>query len=400
MKILIINEYFAPVGGTEQYLLPLCRKLEGMGHEIAVAYGMETGREELVENRKNYFIPNTLSLHSGRNQVGLKKLEAVVRSENPDLIYIHQVHNPYAIKILTKDKPCVRYFHGYKIGCPAGHRSLLKSDTLCEDPVAYRCIVRAYTERCMPRNIFKSNRLVRLSFANLKANMQIKRFIVASKYMRQMLANNGLPEERIEVIPYYTDLPSLSKETRETKSPSNILFFGRLVQPKGLQYLIKALEHIDGPWKCFIIGEGPELKTIQDLTRKLQISENIQFTGWQPHSGLSKYYRQARVVVVPSVWPEPFCIVGIEAMSYGKPVVAFDVGGISDWLEDSHTGFLVPRLDVMELARKIEMLLKDKELAEKFGKQGRLNVENRFTKDIHLKKLMQVFESVREKDFS
>lgn len=394
MKILNVNEYFAPVGGTEQYLLPLCRELEEMGHEIVVVYGMETGREELLENRRNHFIPNTLSLHSGRNPVGLKRLATVVRDENPDLIYIHQVHNPYAIKILTQDKTCVRYFHGFKIGCPAGHRTLFKSDTICEDPVAYRCLVRAYTERCMPRNVFKSNRLIRLSFANLKANMQIKRFIVASQYMRQMLANNGLPEERIEVIPYYTDLPSLSGDIRETKSPPHILFFGRLVQPKGLQYLVKALEHVDGPWKCIIIGEGPELKTIQNLARELQIFDKIQFTGWQSHSELGKYYRQARVVVVPSVWPEPFCIVGIEAMSYGKPVVAFDVGGISDWLEDSQTGFLVPRQDVMGLAQKIEILLKDKELAEKFGKQGRVNAENRFTKDIHLKKLMQVFESI------
>jgi len=396
MKLLIVNEYFAPVGGTEQYLIPICQELENIGHEITVAYGEETGREEIVKSRRQHLIQNTLSIHSGKNKKGLERLEAAVKDENPDIIYIHQVHNPFAIEVLTRDKPCVRYFHGFKFLCPAGHRTLIKSDRICEISTGYRCLLRAYTERCLARNIFKSCMLVRVGFSNLKANMQIKRYIVASNFMKKILINAGLPADRFEIVSYYTGFPPFPEKKESTESSSTILFLGRLVKPKGLNFLIEALKCVDAPWRCTIIGEGPELEPMQDMAKKYQISEKIHFSGWIPNTELGEYYRNASVIVVPSVWPEPFGIVGIEAMSYAKPVVAFDVGGISQWLEDGKTGFLVSRKDVKGLTQKIEVLLKDKDLARKFGKQGRRNVEMQFTKSVHLNKLMQVFKNVRK----
>ncbi|MFB0565205.1 MAG: glycosyltransferase family 4 protein [Candidatus Aminicenantaceae bacterium] len=400
MKIIIVNEYFSPVGGTEQYLIPVCQELEKNGHEIAVVYGEQTGREEFLKDRRYYLIPDILGHHSRKNKKGLERLEAVVKEEDPDIIYIHQVHNPFAIRVLIRNKPCIRYFHGFKILCPAGHHTLIKSDKICEISTSYRCLVRAYSERCMPRNIFKSGSLIRLGFANLRINMHIRKFIVASSYMKEMLIDAGLPEDRIEIISYYTRLPHAISEEENTSPVFDILFLGRLVKPKGLHFLIEALKYIDGQWQCTVIGEGPEFESIRNIAKKYQISERLHFTGWLPNEALGKYYRKARVVVVPSVWPEPFGIVGIEAMSYAKPVVAFDVGGISEWLEDGRNGFLVPRKDVKGLAQKIEVLLRDKDLARKFGEKGRETVENYFTKDIHIKRLMQVFEKVQKDDFS
>ena len=76
------------------------------------------------------------------------------------------------------------------------------------------------------------------------------------------------------------------------------------------------------------------LPSAGQLASKLKISDRVVFTGRVDHEKLESYYAAARLVVVPSRWPEPFGMVGIEAMARGRPVVAFDTGGIGDWLED------------------------------------------------------------------
>ena len=97
------------------------------------------------------------------------------------------------------------------------------------------------------------------------------------------------------------------------------------------------------------------------------------------------------MVVVPSVWPEPFGIVGIEAMAYGKPVIAFDVGGISEWLEDGKTGFIIKLRDEAALAEKLNLLLQNPNLALRMGTQARESVEKRFVPDIHVERLLSIF---------
>jgi glycosyltransferase involved in cell wall biosynthesis len=78
-------------------------------------------------------------------------------------------------------------------------------------------------------------------------------------------------------------------------------------------------------------------------------------------------------------------------MSYEKPVVAFNVGGIPDWLADNETGFLVKRMDIAGMAEKISLLLKDKSLADKMGKAGRLKVEREFTAGIFINNLLDIY---------
>ena len=98
------------------------------------------------------------------------------------------------------------------------------------------------------------------------------------------------------------------------------------------------------------------------------------------------------MVVVPSTWPEPFGMVGIEAMAYGKPVIAFDVGGISEWLKDGETGFLVKLRDEVALAETLNLLLGDHSLAIRMGSKGREAVEKRFTPETHVDELLGRFQ--------
>jgi glycosyltransferase involved in cell wall biosynthesis len=87
----------------------------------------------------------------------------------------------------------------------------------------------------------------------------------------------------------------------------------------------------------------------------------VSFVGHKSREELFSLYTEATLVCVPSIWPEPFGKVGIEAMSVGRPVIASDVGGIGEWLDDGETGFLVPPQNEEILAEKIHTLLEDTE---------------------------------------
>jgi len=103
------------------------------------------------------------------------------------------------------------------------------------------------------------------------------------------------------------------------------------------------------------------------------------------------------VVVVSSVWPEPFGAVGLEGMRYGLPVVAFDAGGIKEWLIDGCNGFLIPWMDRAAFAAKVEQLLRDKPLARELGEHGRRAIAEHYEFSKYIDGLEELFERVAPK---
>jgi glycosyltransferase involved in cell wall biosynthesis len=213
--------------------------------------------------------------------------------------------------------------------------------------------------------------------------------------MKDVFLQHGFAEEQVEIMWYPTALPPL-RDDCDTNGETNIVFLGKINRYKGVDYLLRALSKIRSPFSSYILGDGPCLAKCQRLSRKLGLSGVVRFVGWVPHQEIKRYLQRASVVVVPSIWPEPFGIVGIEAMAYAKPVVAFDVGGIPDWLLDGETGYLVPPKDVTGLAKKIEYLLENPAQARALGAAGRRLVIKRFNKTAHFDRLLSVFQEAAE----
>jgi glycosyltransferase involved in cell wall biosynthesis len=209
--------------------------------------------------------------------------------------------------------------------------------------------------------------------------------------MKSILLYNGFEEKRIEHIPLFTYLPERQNAILSEDEPV-ILGVGRIVAEKGMDYLVRAFAKIAHRARLILVGDGPALESLKSLAQKLAVLERISFTGWLPHHDLAAFYRRCTVVVVPSVAPESFGIAGIEAMSHGKPVLAFDVGGISEWLQDGETGFLLSPRDELSLAEKMNLLLQRPRLAEEMGRKGRDIVEQKFSPDSHVERLVTVFK--------
>ena len=136
---------------------------------------------------------------------------------------------------------------------------------------------------------------------------------------------------------------------------------------------------------------GPAEEWLRRKAREDGLAERVHFSGWLDPGAVETLYERAAVVVCPSVWDEPFGLVGLESMAHGKPVVAFRVGGIPDWLADGETALLVARKDTDAMARAIDRLLGDRDLAQRYGERGREVLGERFTIEAHVDGLEDAF---------
>jgi glycosyltransferase involved in cell wall biosynthesis len=203
--------------------------------------------------------------------------------------------------------------------------------------------------------------------------------------MREELLQNGFPGQKVHILPPVVRMKDCAASA--IPSEKRVLYVGQLIRGKGVDLLLHALRRLSCDFTATIVGAGNAQGKLEALCRGLGLGDKVQFRGWVSHEEVSQHYADAKVVVVPSRWPEPFGMIGLEAMHHGRPVVAFRVGGIPDWLEDHVTGLLVPEQDVDGLARSVEQLLMDTELAERLGRKAYERVRDRFSFDEYVTKL-------------
>jgi glycosyltransferase involved in cell wall biosynthesis len=227
----------------------------------------------------------------------------------------------------------------------------------------------------------------------IRLNQKCNRLIVATQYMRDELLRNGFQARTISVLP---PVPQHSDTgIRSNFSDRNLLLFaGQLIRGKGVDVLLESLAQVKVPFECIILGEGSHRVYCEQLSRSLGLESRVQFKGFVPQAEIKEYYREASVVVLSSVWPEPFGAIGLEGMRYGLPVVAFDAGGIKEWLIDGYNGSLVPWMDRAAFAARVEDLLKDKERARALGANALNIVSSQFDFSDYIQGLESTFEQV------
>jgi spore coat protein SA len=177
-----------------------------------------------------------------------------------------------------------------------------------------------------------------------------------------------------------------------------ILYAGRFDTGKGVEHLIAAIPEVikkHGNCLFLFVGGGALRKWAENLARKLNKS-NILFEGFVPYDRINRYYQLCDVVVVPSVWPEPFGRSIIEAMACGKPVIATKIGGIPELVKDGKTGLLVEPASSEEIANAITTLLDDEKKRERMGKRGRRIVEEKYNNEAIARKVLMVYKNAFE----
>ena len=176
----------------------------------------------------------------------------------------------------------------------------------------------------------------------------------------------------------------------------DILFMGRIQPEKGLGFLLASMfllvqKHPRA--RLQIVGDGPFRKTFENLARDLCLEKNVRFLGWQTGQNLERFITDARMIVVPSAWKEPFGLVAIEAMMNQRPVIVTDRGGLPELVEAGKNGFVVQPGDILELAARMSQLVEDSQLAAKMGAAGRTRALEDFTLNSTALSYLKVYEA-------
>ncbi len=376
MRILHVNHKAAFQGGVERVVYDTAYSLSLRGWPQALLY-------EKTESDSAYC---ELFSDSGY------ELELIERF-NPDLILIHKCDNPETISQLAQHARTLRMVHDHDIFCMRRHKYFPLNSRICNLPAGLACYRNlCFVQKATTGSLFP----VRLSGLSgqrkiISVNRKLDGFIVGSPWMRDEMLMNGFASDRVHIIP---PIPVSLLNVRSSRVPVSreILFVGQVIRGKGVDLLLHAASLLKGDWRLTVAGEGSHLPNCKMLAEKLGIAKRINFAGWVNHEQLDEYYSRALFLAVPSRWPEPFGMVGIEAMARGRAVVGFAVGGIPYWLADQETGFLVNEADITGLAKRMQQLLDAPDLAAEMGRTAALQVSSRFTHENYLKQMMQLLE--------
>lgn len=221
--------------------------------------------------------------------------------------------------------------------------------------------------------------------------------VVSNFLKKKLISELSLPENKILVIPMPVN-PDRIKLLPAEEHPSKkvILCVARYTRQKRLDILLEALSllrdrNID--FEAILIGEGPEKDELLNRVKTLSLEGRVKFLDLMSQEELNRYYNLSQVVVLPSL-NEGFGLVLVEAGLCKKPVVGTDSGGIPDIIEDRVNGLLVPPEDHLALARAIEEILSDENLASRLGQNAYEQVWKNFSPQAITKKFISVYEKL------
>jgi glycosyltransferase involved in cell wall biosynthesis len=192
-----------------------------------------------------------------------------------------------------------------------------------------------------------------------------QRIICITEFIKGDLVKRGFSPDLLEVIP-----PGINLEAGEGTKGDHVLFIGRLVGTKGIPYLIRAMEEVDG--KLIIVGEGPERRRLEAVARRTGVADRVEFTGRVSEDEKVRLLSSCKVFAMPSLF-ESYGLAVAEAMSWGKPVVASSVGGLPEVVGDG--GILCPPRDPRAIAAGLNHLLKDEMARREYAFKARKHIQ-------------------------
>jgi glycosyltransferase involved in cell wall biosynthesis len=311
-------------------------------------------------------------------------------SAQPLAVHFHQLEDPGFVSHLRRSAPVLISAHGYP-GCTSGvyffepgHECTRAHGPGCVPNLVARGCAHTRYPRTLPRKYLMVSRGL-ASFR--RADLAISYSAAVDRH----LAANGL--RRRAVIPFFPTMPA--SEAAAAAHERRVLVAGRVDNTKGVGVLIEAVSRLDA--ELVVCGDGRQEAALRTLAERLGVAERVRFAGWLAPEQLAREIAATAIVAMPSLWPEPFGLVGLEAMAAARPVVASATGGILDWLEDGVTGIAVPPGDTPALAAALGALLDDPGRRREMGEAGRELVARRYTKRHHVEGLRAAYAGARER---
>jgi glycosyltransferase involved in cell wall biosynthesis len=332
--------------------------------------------------------------------VGAQGALASLRDWRPDLLYNHRLFDLDLERETLHIAPAIFFAHDYNGACLSGTKTFQAPKAMpCTRPFDWKCFLHYYPHRCGGLSPVTMLKEYRRQSKRQEILRDYQCTLTNSDYVQAELSRYGLNVNRI-YLPIDTNHSSGEIQVKTTHW--RLLFLGRMSSIKGGKVFIDALPEVSAalqrPIHVTFAGDGPERQAwerkaarVESLSKEIR----IDFVGWVDDLERETILSKSDLLIVPSLWPEPFGLVGPEAGMHGVPAVAFDVGGIPEWLLDGINGFLAPgdHPTSSGLAQAIIKALRDYSTYEGL-RRGALESAQRFSMKQHLIELMNTFEDV------
>ena len=416
MRILLANEARAGGGGVETYLASLVAGLEARGHQTALLYANSAKDDgpTRIATRDAWSVADS----------GLGRAAAAARAWRPDVCFSHNMRLLDVDEGLAAEWPTFKMMHGYFGACVSGHKAFsFPSRQPCPRICGPGCLVYFLPRKCGQLRPDVMAAQYRWARRQQRLFGRYSGVIVASDHMRREYLRYGLPEQRVHTIPLFAGSErvgeaadaAITRGERGAGAPAServggfggqsppieidVLFLGRMTPLKGPDALLHAVRHaarsLGRPLHVVLAGEGPDRSALDRLAQESRGSVIASFPGWVDAPARAALLSRASLVAIPSIWPEPFGLVGLEAAQFGVPAVAFDVGGIGQWLTHDVNGRLA---DLgggpAALGDAIASVLADDALRMRLS-AGARDASRHFSADAHMTRLEQVFFEAR-----
>lgn len=384
-----MNDAATPGGGAELLTIALRDELRARGHDArlfasAAPYGPGASRAD-------YSCFGTVSSWRTVNRVAnlsaYQRLRSALAEFRPDVVHVRMFLTQLSPLILPllREVPSVYHATWYETICPTGLK-LLPDGSACTEPAGRAC----RRNGCLSRRAWP---LLMLQLALYRRwRDAFDRIVANSEALARTLRAHGIAP--VEVI--WNGVP-VRPERSPLQSPPTVVFAGRLSREKGVDVLLRAFVRVRQAvpeTRLLIAGDGNTSAELLRLVAELDLESHVTMLGHLDHTELERRLSPAWVQVVPSRPPETFGLAAAEAMMRGTAVVASEVGGLAEIVEDERTGLLVPAGDAEALAVALLRLLKDRTLAEDMGKAGRRRALAHLSQSVFVDKVVAVYSSL------
>jgi len=323
-----------------------------------------------------------------------KEISDLIRVKNIDIAIVQNTYfviSPSIYFVLKKHKiPVLQMIYNYRFVCPNAH--LYKNSAICELCVNGNYL-HSVINKCCQKSLYKSFAYMVITFLSnkiYKIERKIDEIIVPDNFLKNKLIEGGYNADKINVIknPYIIKYESPARSDK-----GYFLYVGRIIRQKGIYTLIKsACILLD--IRFIIIGEGEAEKDIRKIISEQKL-DNVEFKGALYNDEMQKYIEEARAIIVPSEWYDNYPVIVSQSYEMRKPVIASDIDGIPEIVQDNVTGLLFRPGNVNELCEKIRIMYENKEMSVLFGNNGREYLEDKLSVEVRMKHLTKIINKYK-----
>ncbi len=394
MKVLLLHCYYQNRGGEDVAFEREAALLEATPGVSVLRFTRhnDTLRELGAVARARLPLTNAYALSACR------ELRTLVRRERPDVAHAHNLWpllSPAALRTLRRaGVPTVFTAHNYYLFCLNG--LFFRDGAVCTECYG-RLPLPGIRHRCYRGFAGSVTRAAGLAVHRaLRTFRQVGRVLTPTEFARSYFLRAGFGEQQVLAKPLSVEDPWAAggRDLRPFPAAPHFVVASRLVPEKGVQVLLLALARCKSAACATVAGSGPAAESLRAQAERLGLGARVTFLGQVDHAQLRRVIAAATAVVIPSLWFETFGLTSIEAYALARPVVASDLGALTETVVHGETGLRVPPGDPAALAEALDTLAADAELCEWMGSRARNRYEERYTPQKDRERLLAIYRGV------